>query len=189
MVKMQTSCWKDPRIRSSVKTTDDCRLIVNGEADDLDVIVAKWQQPLEGVFPVRTADFREKTDTTEVEKLHYTERNTSGPKIQVARPKVVIPAFPGTNCEMDSARAFEKAGAEADIHIIRNLTAAQLEDSILELERKIRESQIIMIPGGFSGGDEPDGSAKSYSRIQKPSDQRCRYRPDGKQRWSDAGYL
>ena len=108
------------------KTTDDCRLIVNGEADDLDVIVAKWQQPLEGVFPVRTADFREKTDTTEVEKLHYTERNTSGPKIQVARPKVVIPAFPGTNCEMDSARAFEKAGAEADIHIIRNLTAAQL---------------------------------------------------------------
>ena len=104
---------------------------------DRDVIVAKWQQPLEGVFPVRTADFREKTDTTEVEKLHYTERNTSGPKIQVARPKVVIPAFPGTNCEMDSARAFEKAGAEADIHIIRNLTAAQLEDSILELERKI----------------------------------------------------
>ena len=147
------------------KTTDDCRLIVNGEADDLDVIVAKWQQPLEGVFPVRTADFREKTDTTEVEKLHYTERNTSGPKIQVTRPKVVIPAFPGTNCEMDSARAFEKAGAEADIHIIRNLTAAQLEDSILELERKIRESQIIMIPGGFSGGDEPDGSAKFITAV------------------------
>ena len=147
------------------KTTDDCRLMVNGEADDLDVIVAKWQQPLEGVFPVRTADFREKTDTTEVEKLHYTERNTSGPKIQVARPKVVIPAFPGTNCEMDSARAFEKAGAEADIHIIRNLTAAQLEDSILELERKIRESQIIMIPGGFSGGDEPDGSAKFITAV------------------------
>ena len=147
------------------KTADNCKLIVNGEIDDLDVIIAKWQQPLEGVFPVRTAEFREKTDDTKVEKLHYTERNTNGPKIQAARPKVVIPAFPGTNCEMDSARAFEKAGAEADIHIIRNLTAAQLEDSIQELERKIRESQIIMIPGGFSGGDEPDGSAKFITAV------------------------
>ena len=70
---------------------------------------------------------------------------------------------------MDSARAFEKAGAEADIHIIRNLTAAQLEDSILELERKIRQSQIIMIPGGFTGGDEPDGSAKFITAVfQEP---------------------
>lgn len=116
-------------------------------------------------FPGTDGRLQRKTDTTEVEKLHYTERNTSGPKIRVARPKVVIPAFPGTNCEMDSARAFEKAGAEADIHIIRNLTAAQLEDSILELERKIRESQIIMIPGGFSGGDEPDGSAKFITAV------------------------
>ena len=80
---------------------------------------------------------------------------------------MVIPAFPGTNCELDSARAFERAGAETDIHIIRNLTASQLEDSIDELEKKIRESQIIMIPGGFSGGDEPDGSAKFITAVFK----------------------
>ena len=66
---------------------------------------------------------------------------------------------------MDSARAFRKAGADAEIHIIRNLTTAQLEDSIRELEKKIRESQIIMIPGGFSGGDEPDGSAKFITAV------------------------
>ena len=77
----------------------------------------------------------------------------------------MIPAFPGTNCEVDSARAFRKAGADAHIHIIRNLTTAQLEDSIRELEKKIRESQIIMIPGGFSGGDEPDGSAKFITAV------------------------
>ena len=89
----------------------------------------------------------------------------TGPLVKVAKPRVVIPAFPGTNCEMDSARAFRKAGAEADIHIIRNLTTAQLEDSIKELEQKIRTSQIIMIPGGFSGGDEPDGSAKFITAV------------------------
>ena len=87
--------------------------------------------------------------------------------VKVPQPKVVIPTFPGTNCEVDSARAFRRAGAEADIHIIRNLTTAQLEESISELEKKIRESQIIMIPGGFSGGDEPDGSAKFIAAIFK----------------------
>ena len=76
MVKMQTSCWKDPRIRSSVRPTDDCRLIVNGEADDLDVIVAKWQQPLEGVFPVRTADFRDNNRYYRGMRKIFTQRAT-----------------------------------------------------------------------------------------------------------------
>ncbi|MBQ3185894.1 MAG: phosphoribosylformylglycinamidine synthase subunit PurQ, partial [Firmicutes bacterium] len=146
-------------------TSADGKLTVNGEAEDVAAITAKWQEPVESVFPVRTAEFKKEADKTEVARTLYTERNTAGPKIQIAKPKVVIPAFPGTNCEVDSARAFRRAGAEADIHIIRNLTTAQLEESIAELEKKIRESQIIMIPGGFSGGDEPDGSAKFITAV------------------------
>lgn len=146
-------------------TTADGRLTINGEAEELGDIMAKWQVPLEGIFPVRTAEFKTKTDKTPVARALYTDRNKKGPAVKTASPKVVIPAFPGTNCEMDSARAFRKAGAEADIHIIRNLTATQLEDSIRELEQKIRQSQIIMIPGGFSGGDEPDGSAKFITAV------------------------
>ncbi|MBQ3520911.1 MAG: phosphoribosylformylglycinamidine synthase [Firmicutes bacterium] len=146
-------------------TSADGKLTVNGEAEDVAAITAKWQEPVENVFPVRTAEFKKEADKTEVARTLYTERNTAGPKIQIAKPKVVIPAFPGTNCEVDSARAFRRAGAEADIHIIRNLTTAQLEESIAELEKKIRESQIIMIPGGFSGGDEPDGSAKFITAV------------------------
>ena len=147
------------------ETTADGKLTVNGEAESVAEITAEWQEPVEGVFPVRTADFRNKKDTTAVSRSLYTDRNSAGPAIKIVRPKVVIPAFPGTNCEVDSARAFRKAGADADIHIIRNLTTAQLEDSIRELEKKIRESQIIMIPGGFSGGDEPDGSAKFITAV------------------------
>lgn len=147
------------------KTTKEAALTVNGEREDLAFLMAKWQRPLEGVFPVRTKEFTERTDDTPVEKISYETRNTFGPMIKTAKPRVVIPAFPGTNCEVDSARAFRKAGAEADIHIIRNLTADQLKDSINELEKKIRQSQIIMIPGGFSGGDEPDGSAKFITAV------------------------
>ena len=147
------------------ETTADGKLTVNGEAEVVAEITAKWQEPVEGVFPVRTAEFRNKKDTTAVSRNLYTDRNSAGPAVKIARPKVVIPAFPGTNCEVDSARAFRKAGADADIHIIRNLTTVQLEDSIRELEKKIRESQIIMIPGGFSGGDEPDGSAKFITAV------------------------
>lgn len=147
------------------KTNVSGSLVINGEAEDLAEITAKWQEPEESVFPVRTADQRGGIDKTPVAQPFFTQRNMTGPLVKVAKPRVVIPAFPGTNCEMDSARAFRKAGAEADIHIIRNLTTAQLEDSIKELEQKIRTSQIIMIPGGFSGGDEPDGSAKFITAV------------------------
>ena len=149
------------------QTTADELLTINGAAEDLNVIMKKWQEPIEGIFPVRTAEFRDKADTTAVTRPVWTQRNSSGPALKLAVPKVVIPAFPGTNCEMDSARAFRRAGAEADIHIIRNMTTAQLEDSIRELEQKIRQSQIIMLPGGFSGGDEPDGSAKFITAVFK----------------------
>ena len=82
------------------------------------------------------------------------------PAIKLARPKVLVPVFAGTNCEYDTARAFEKAGAEAEIFIVKNLCAADIEWSANEFERLIRKSNIIAVPGGFSGGDEPDGSGK-----------------------------
>ena len=86
------------------------------------------------------------------------------PAVKIARPKVFIPVFPGTNCEVDSKRAFERAGGDVEMQIIANLTPQLLDESIEQMIRKIRESQIIMIPGGFSGGDEPDGSANSLPR-------------------------
>ena len=81
-------------------------------------------------------------------------------KSKTARPRVAIPVFPGTNCEYDSARACLRAGLEPEIVVVRNLTASALEESALALEKAIRAAQILFLPGGFSGGDEPDGSAK-----------------------------
>ena len=83
----------------------------------------------------------------------------------ISRPKVVIPAFPGTNSEYDSAKAFREAGADAEILVFRNLSARHIEESLTTLAEKIRQSQILMFPGGFSAGDEPDGSAKFIATI------------------------
>ena len=87
--------------------------------------------------------------------------------VPVAKPKVLIPVFPGTNCEYDTARAFERAGAEAEIFIIKNQSAFDIEDSVKNLIKSIDNSQIIAFPGGFSGGDEPDGSGKFIATTFK----------------------
>ena len=108
---------------------------------------------LEPVYPYRKAG-------PTVEKINGKLTAPAAPKIGVAKPKVIIPVFPGNNCEYDSARAFRAAGAEADTFVINNLTPEAVAESTHELARRIRASQIVMIPGGFSGGDEPDGSAK-----------------------------
>ena len=83
----------------------------------------------------------------------------------IARPRVIIPVFPGTNCEYDSARAFEQAGAVADTLVINNLTPADVAESTEALVEAIKNSQIIMLPGGFSGGDEPDGSGEVHHGL------------------------
>jgi phosphoribosylformylglycinamidine synthase len=97
--------------------------------------------------------------------IHFYGKSDIKPLIRSAQPKVTILTFPGTNCEMDSKRAFVKAGADADIMILRNLTQFQLDESIREMAAKIKNSQILMLPGGFSGGDEPDGSAKFITAV------------------------
>ena len=110
---------------------------------------------LENVFPTSAKEVQDNVPIFE-----YKKGIEASPSIKVARPKVLIPVFPGTNCEYDSAKAVENAGAEADIVVIKNLTADDVSRSIEIVTKKISESQIIFIPGGFSGGDEPDGSAK-----------------------------
>ena len=110
---------------------------------------------LEKVYPTKT----EETQET-IPAFDYHAASYPAPAVKCARPKVLIPVFPGTNCEYDSARAVLAAGAEADIAVIRNLTAEDVARSVEDVAKRIGESQMIFIPGGFSGGDEPDGSAK-----------------------------
>ena len=94
---------------------------------------------------------------------HYTKGNIYVCKNKVAKPNVFIPVFPGTNCEYDSAKAFERAGANVITKVFKNLDAQGIRDSVEVFEKAIKESQIIMFPGGFSAGDEPDGSAKFFA--------------------------
>ena len=136
-------------------TTDDEKITVNGTALDIDELITEWTGKLEGVFPTKAACPENKTEVP-----LYSERNTSSPVIKTAKPKVFIPVFPGTNCEVDTARAFRKAGAEPQLLIVRNLTPHAIEKTIDEMVKLIEQSQMIMLPGGFSGGDEPDGSGK-----------------------------
>ena len=110
---------------------------------------------LEKVYPTKTAETDKEIPTFSHETLC-----TLSPAIKTAKPKVLIPVFPGTNCEFDSARAVTAAGGEAEIVVIRNLTAEDVARSVETVAEKIADSQMIFIPGGFSGGDEPDGSAK-----------------------------
>ena len=136
-------------------TTDKEVITVNGAELAIDELIDIWESKLESVFPTK-AKCPEITKNIPL----YTERNTSSPVIKTAKPKVFIPVFPGTNCEVDTARAFAKAGAEPQLLIVRNLTPDAIEETIAEMVRLINDSQMIMLPGGFSGGDEPDGSGK-----------------------------
>ena len=110
---------------------------------------------LESVFPTKAPASDDKLHT-----ISYTERNVAAPAVKSAKPLAVIPVFPGTNCEYDTAKAVENAGGAAEIIVVRNFSADALAQSAAQLEEAIRRAQMVIIPGGFSGGDEPDGSGK-----------------------------
>ena len=130
--------------------------VVNGNmAVSLQEIQDAWTAPLESIFPTQA-----KIKGSINPSVLYTSGNRITRYAPIAKPRVVIPVFPGTNCEYDTARAFARAGAEPHTVIIRNLTPAGIEETIETLEKEIRKSQMLMFPGGFSGGDEPDGSGK-----------------------------
>ena len=121
---------------------------------------AAWKEPLEKVFPTNSgAEGQEeavKSDVYKASDIHICTH-------KIAQPTVFIPVFPGTNCEFDSAKAFERAGAKTIVKVFRNQNAADIVDSVDVFEKAIAQSQIIMFPGGFSAGDEPDGSAKFFA--------------------------
>ncbi|MBQ4369934.1 MAG: phosphoribosylformylglycinamidine synthase subunit PurQ, partial [Oscillospiraceae bacterium] len=136
------------------RTCEEPLIVFGSESAEIKKIIPGWEKELEGVFPVKTSA------SGEAPKFTFEIRSPRKASAKFARPRAVIPVFPGTNCEYDTARALERAGGEAETVIIRNLTPAALEDSVLRLEKAIRSSQMVIIPGGFSGGDEPDGSGK-----------------------------
>lgn len=130
---------------------------INFDINDLEKIL---EEKLSDVFKIKTEEKKENI------KLNLFEtKEIKKPTIKIAKPKVFIPVFPGTNCEYDSARAFKKEGAEVTELVFNNMNKESLNESILKMEEIIRKSQIIMLPGGFSAGDEPDGSGKFIANV------------------------
>ena len=137
------------------KTVSDYKILCMDYTVSLDNLQRIWEGKLEPVFPCRIK-------TTDATPQTYSSPNRIqlSASTKIAKPRVLIPVFPGTNCEYDTARAFEKAGAKPEVVVIRNLSAGDIEESVRYFENAVRRSEIIMIPGGFSGGDEPEGSGK-----------------------------
>ena len=135
--------------------TDDGRMVWRGETVELADLDALYEGRLESVFPMQAGETAPAPDT-----VSAPGRKPAAPAAACATPRVLIPVFPGTNCEYDSARAVRAAGAEADIFVVNNLTADGIARSVETFADKLKQSQIVFIPGGFSGGDEPDGSGK-----------------------------
>ena len=137
------------------ETTEKFEFTFYGETISLEKLQEAYEAVLEPVYP---CNIEQGGDV--IEKISYTERNKARPKFRTNTPRVLIPVFPGTNCEYDSAKAVAKAGAVPEIFVINNLTAAGIAESAEKFAEAVSKSQAIFIPGGFSGGDEPDGSGK-----------------------------
>ena len=132
-----------------------------GETIALSDLLKAYEAPLDPIFPRRAKGSEEKVPALPDKTFHpvfYVHTN-------IARPRVFIPTMPGTNCEVDSARAFERAGAVSDVFIFRNRDSAELKEAVEEMAERIRHAQIVMFPGGFSAGDEPDGSGKFIAAV------------------------
>ncbi|WP_302653866.1 phosphoribosylformylglycinamidine synthase [uncultured Clostridium sp.] len=141
-------------------------VIISEEYDftfNIDDLINVYEKKLSTVFKIKTEKSQESVSEIKVEEKKIIL--PSSPSIKAAKPRVIIPVFPGTNCEYDCNRAFTKAGAETTELVFKNYSKSALLESIEALEKQIRESQIIMIPGGFSAGDEPDGSGKFIATI------------------------
>ncbi len=137
------------------RTSDTPEIRIAGETVTIEELIPAFENRLESIFPTK-ADASDNRLVT----VSYRKRNTSAPSVKTAKPLAVIPVFPGTNCEYDTAKAVENAGGAAEIIVVRNYSSDALAKSAGELEDAIRRAQMVVIPGGFSGGDEPDGSGK-----------------------------
>ncbi len=135
--------------------TDDGMMTRGNEAVSLKELSALYEQRLEGVYPCL-----EKVESKKLETFSYNSGEGKAPAVKSAKPKVLIPVFPGTNCEYDSAKVMRDAGAEVSTFVINNLSSDGIAGSIERFANELKTSQMIFVPGGFSGGDEPDGSGK-----------------------------
>lgn len=140
------------------EVTKDANFVYGDVVITVEDALRVWKEKLEKVFPTKAVK-----SVTPIETKLYNTDNIYVCKNKVARPTVFIPVFPGTNCEYDSAKAFERAGADVIVKVFNNLDANGIRESVDEFEKAINKSQIIMFPGGFSAGDEPDGSAKFFA--------------------------
>ena len=142
------------------KTTTDQNFEINGNTVDLETALTHWQNTLEVIFPTVTDAKNKSLSWRPYQKAsHFTKSSFSG------QPRVFIPAFPGTNCEYDSEKAFLQAGAATHISVFRNLRSEDIQDSINDFSEQVNKSQILMLSGGFSAGDEPDGSGKFITAV------------------------
>ncbi len=135
--------------------TDDGKITLNDESVNLSELLGIYEDKLESVYRCNIKD-----NKTPMENFEFKAENRVAPAIKVAKPKVLIPVFPGTNCEFDSAKAMRDAGAEPEIFVINNQSSDGIAKSVEQFAKSVKDSQIIFVPGGFSGGDEPDGSGK-----------------------------
>ncbi len=138
-----------------------CTANINGEKVKMDAVISAFTNTFESVYPTVAEA------TGEAKDVICAAIKKTRQQPQIVTPRVFIPVFPGTNCEYDTARAFERAGAKADIFVIKNQSAKDIEQAVNEIVKRLNNSQIIAFPGGFSGGDEPDGSGKFIATTFK----------------------
>ncbi|MDL2280930.1 phosphoribosylformylglycinamidine synthase [Selenomonadales bacterium OttesenSCG-928-I06] len=143
------------------ETIKEKEIRIDGQVLTLKELLDSFNATLENIFPTKVKEESEK----EITNFNFTERNKVRPNIKIAKPRVFVPIFPGTNCEYDSALAFEKHGAIVETAVFRNFTENAIQESLDVFVKAIKNSQIIMFPGGFSIGDEPDGSGKFIAVI------------------------
>ena len=135
--------------------TDDGKITLGNESVEITELLGIYEDKLESVYSCNIKD-----EKTPMKNFEFKASSYPSPAIKTAKPKVLIPAFPGTNCEYDSAKAVRDAGAEPQIIVVNNLSASGIQSSIEKFASELKTAQMIFIPGGFSGGDEPDGSGK-----------------------------
>jgi len=151
------------------RTIANPEIVYKNDKIELEELLKIYEGKLETVYPLNI-----KQEQKEIPEIKYETTNRIKSSIKIAKPKVLIPVFPGTNCEYDTARALAKAGANPEIFVINNLTSEGISTSIKEFAKELKTSQIVFIPGGFSGGDEPDGSGKfitAFFRNQEIKDE------------------
>ncbi len=144
---------------ADISVQDDAKFRTDGVAFLYDDLIKSYEEKLEKVYPILAET------EGEIENLDFNTSEKFASPIKVVKPRAFIPVFPGTNCEIDTARAFERAGAESNVVIFKNQSKKDIDESIMAFEQAIKDAHIVAIPGGFSAGDEPEGSAKFITAV------------------------